>query len=216
MPDTRIRVIPNGVNLERFRRDEAAGHAIRRQFGVPEDARLLLFVGHEFQRKGLVYLIGALNDLDPNVWVMVVGSDDPTPYRQLAGEASNRLVFVGAQRNMPAFYSAADAFVLPSAYETFSLVCMEAMACGLPVFAAKVGGIEDYLQDGVNGYGIDFDPADIAAKVSHVLADAPLLERLQAGALATAQRYGWDQIAAQYLSLLHEVKSAKDEESQRG
>ena len=60
---------------------------------------------------------------------------------------------------MTAFYSAADAFLLPSAYETFSLVCMEAMACGVPVFATLVGGIEDYLQDGVNGMAVPRDAA---------------------------------------------------------
>ncbi len=159
---SRIRVIPNGIDLNRFARDTAAGLRIRQEFGIPVDARLLLFAGHEFRRKGLAHAIGALERLGPDVWMLVVGSDNPAPYRKLATTSANRLVFAGSRTDMPALYAAADAFVLPTAYETFSLVCMEAMACSTPVFATPVGGIEDYLVDGVNGYQIKMDGADIA------------------------------------------------------
>ena len=178
--------------------------------GISRDARLLLFVGHEFGRKGLSFAVEALKRLDDNVCLLVVGSDNPAPYRRLLPDADKRLFFAGARRDLPAFYAAADAFVLPTAYETFSLVCMEALASGVPVLATKVGGIEDYLQDGVNGYGIERDPADIAAKVRTVLGDAGALGGAERGARATAERFDWNTVAARYAALLKEIWEAKN------
>lgn len=208
VPQERIRVIPNGANLARFRRHAEAGQAIRREFGIPDRAPLMLFVGHEFHRKGLAHIVGALARL-PSAYLMVVGSDDPEPYRRLAGAAADRLIFAGTRRDMPAFYSAADVFVLASAYETFSLVCIEAMACGLPVVATPAGGIEDYLEDGVNGFKTTFESADIAETVQRILGDDELKARLRAGAAATAQRFDWDKIAARYIALLAEVVATR-------
>lgn len=210
VPSTRIRVIPNGIDLDRFRPDPAAGQSIRNEFGIPADAKLLLFVGHEFSRKGLAHAINALERLEPNVWLLVVGSDKPGRYRKRATRAGDRLVFAGARLDMPAFYAAADAFVLPTAYETFSLVCMEAMASGVPVFATRVGGIEDYLKDGTNGYGISTDPEDIASKIRRVFSDEALFRRLCAGARATAKNYGWDHVALKYIDLMREIQSSKE------
>jgi glycosyltransferase involved in cell wall biosynthesis len=210
VPASCIRVIPNGIDLDRFTCDTAAGLRVRAEFNIPADAKLLLFAGHEFRRKGLAHAIGALERLGPDVWMLVVGSDNPAPYRKLAATSSNRLVFAGSRKDMPALYAAADAFVLPTAYETFSLVCMEAMACSTPVFATPVGGIEDYLVDGVNGYQIQMDADDIAGKIAKVFADPDLTRRLGDGAHATALNYGWDHVGAQYIELLEQVQAAKD------
>jgi glycosyltransferase involved in cell wall biosynthesis len=216
IPATRIRIIPNGIDLDRFRRDSAAGQSIRREFGVPAGAKLLLFAGHEFRRKGLAHAIGALERLGPDVWLLVVGSDNPDRYRKMATRAGDRLIFAGQRLDMPAFYAAADAFVLPTAYETFSLVCMEAMAAAVPVFATRVGGIEDYLEDGINGYAIDMDPEDIASKIGRTLADKVLFDKMRSGARATALRYGWDQVASRYIELLGQIQSSKRDASKRG
>lgn len=210
VPGSRIRVIPNGIDLNRFKRDPTAGRAIRQEFDIPPDARLLLFAGHEFGRKGLAHAIGALERLDDDVWLLVAGSDNPAPYRKLATRACRRLIFAGARSDMPAFYAAADAFVLPTAYETFSLVCMEAMASSTPVFATPVGGIEDYLQDGINGYQIKPDAADIAAKINAAFSDPALMEAMRQGARATAMRYGWDHVGSQYIELLMQIEAAKN------
>jgi UDP-glucose:(heptosyl)LPS alpha-1,3-glucosyltransferase len=205
VPASRIRVIPNGIDLERFRRDAERGRSIRREFDIPADARLLLFVGHEFRRKGLAHAIAALERLGDDARLLVVGSDNPAPYRKLAQAARDRVIFAGARSDLPALYSAADAFVLPTAYETFSLVCMEAMACSLPVFATPVGGIEEYLRDGVNGFQITMDTGDIARKIAAAFADPALLGRMQQGARATAEAYGWDRVGMQYLELLKQI-----------
>jgi UDP-glucose:(heptosyl)LPS alpha-1,3-glucosyltransferase len=141
--------------------------------------------------------------------LLVVGSDNPAPYRKLARKARNRVIFAGARYDLPALYSAADAFVLPTAYETFSLVCMEAMACSLPVFATPVGGIEEYLKDGLNGFQIRMDADDIASAVSAAFADPMLMRRMQEGARTTAEAYGWDRIGMHYIELLKQIDASK-------
>ena len=209
VPASRIRVIPNGIDIDRFSPNAAAGRSIRQEFNIPADAKLLLFVGHEFSRKGLAHAIGALERLDNDVWLLVVGSDNPAPYRKLAQNAGDRLIFAGPRSDVPSFYAAADAFVLPTAYETFSLVCMEAMACSLPVFATPVGGIEDYLRDGVNGYQVRMDAEDIARKIKAAFADPELMSRLRDGTRNTALAYSWNRIGLEYIDLLKQVDASK-------
>jgi glycosyltransferase involved in cell wall biosynthesis len=209
VPPSRIRVIYNGIDLQRFSRSAESRTAIRRLFNIPADAKLLLFVGHEFQRKGLAHVIGALDKLGDDTWLLVVGSDNPAPYRKLSPSVQERVIFAGARSDLPQLYSAADAFVFPTAYETFSLVCMEAMACGLPVFATAVGGIEEYLKDGINGFQVKMDAADIASKLASAFADPALMQRLREGAAATAKSYGWDRVGGEYMELLKEIDASK-------
>ena len=110
---------------------------------------------------------------------------------------------------MPSFYAAANVFVLPTAYETFSLVCMEAMACSLPVFATPVGGIEDYLRDGVNGYQIKLEAEDIACRLKAALDHSELMSKLREGARNTAVAYSWDRIGLEYIDMLKEIDAGK-------
>jgi UDP-glucose:(heptosyl)LPS alpha-1,3-glucosyltransferase len=211
IPKELISVIPNGVDLQKFSPARTKPHDIRVEFGLPADARLLLFVGHEFARKGLAFAIAALAHLNNDVHLLVVGADDPAPYVKNNPHLGKRLVFAGERRDMPTFYAAADALVLPTDYETFSLVCMEAMAAGVPVFATRAGGIEDYLKDGINGYAIERDAVDIATKIKSVLNDDAHLARLRDGARKTAEDYSWDSVSSRYTQLLMEVWKEKHE-----
>lgn len=205
VPDARIQVIPNGIDLDRFHADPVAGPTIRAEFGIPASAKVLLFVGHEFGRKGLEHAVGALRRLGPEYRLLVVGSDNPAPYRDAAGPRVRDVVFAGARSDVPSFYAAADALVLPSSYETFSLVCMEAMACAVPVFATAVGGIEEYLVDGVNGYFVRPEAADIAETIARALRDPDHVAALRSGACTTAQGYAWDTIGRQYIALAEQI-----------
>ncbi len=211
VPPERISVIPNGIDLTRFKPDPEARRTVRADFGIPEEARLMVFVSHEFHRKGLAAVIEAMaHRQDDRLWLLVVGSDNPEPYRRMAGALADRIVFAGERRDMEKIYPAADAFVLPTTYETFSLVCMEAMACGVPVLATRVGGIEEYLEDGVNGYRIERDGADIARKLERVFDGTGEAARLAEGAKQTAARYGWDEISRTYLTLARDVLAEKE------
>ena len=216
VPYDRIAVIPNGIDLVRFTPVSSGDADVRKEFAIPPLARLLLFVGHEFERKGLAPLIKALSTL-PGAYLLVVGSDDAKPYRKLAEAAkvADRVRFAGARPDMPRIYRASDAFVFPTSYESFSLVCMEALACGTPIFATLVGGIEEYLESGVNGYAITRDPDDIAQQLRPVLDNPDLLNRLRLGARATAERYSWTRVAVRYRELLETVWREKEAERSR-
>jgi UDP-glucose:(heptosyl)LPS alpha-1,3-glucosyltransferase len=207
VPSERIVVIPNGVNLMRFRPDPADRAAMRQELGLPAEVPVLLFVGHEFDRKGLDPVLDAMAALGGNARLLVAGAGDVERYSRHARTlgVQDRVRFLGPRRDVERLYRAADVFVLPTRYETFSLVCMEAMACGTPVLACAVGGIEDYLMDGVNGWAIPRDGAAIAARLAPMLADPSLMARLRAGALATAARYGWPIIARRYQQVLGSV-----------
>ncbi|MEA2205486.1 MAG: hypothetical protein QOE77_2262 [Blastocatellia bacterium] len=208
VPDKRIVTIPNGVNLARFNvSNRRSRTAIRLSLGIPQNVRLLLFVGSQYRLKGLEFAIRALAEMETKAYLLVVGADATAPFKRLAEQlgVSKRVVFAGGRSDLPLIYPAADAFVFPSLYETFALVCLEAMASGLPVLAAPVGGIEDYLQDGVNGFHIERDPADIAAKLDRLLEDSELYARIRERGLATAQDFAWEKIAQQYLHLFDEI-----------
>ncbi len=108
--------------------------------------------------------------------------------------------FVGAvpQEELPHFYSAADLMVVPSYYESFGLVAVESLACGTPVIASKVGGLQYIVQDGENGFLIPWRCAGLfAEKIDAVLSDETLLEDLRASARPSVTRYSWRTVAAQ-------------------
>jgi UDP-glucose:(heptosyl)LPS alpha-1,3-glucosyltransferase len=206
--DERIVTIPNGINLARFDPHNASARSeVRRGFGVPDDAPLVLFVGSQFRLKGLEFAIRALAEMKTEAFLLVVGGDTQAPFKRLAEQlgVSDRVIFAGARSDLPEIYPAADAFVLPTLYETFALVCLEAMASGLPILASPVGGIEDYLIDGANGFHIQRDASEIALKLDRVLNDPTLHARLRENGLATARNYSWEKIAKQYLNLFNEL-----------
>lgn len=206
--DDRIVTIPNGINLARFDPHNASARSeVRRGFGVPDDAPLVLFVGSQFRLKGLEFAIRALGEMKTEAFLLVVGGDTQAPFKRLAEQlgVSDRVIFAGARSDLPEIYPAADAFVLPTLYETFALVCLEAMASGLPILASPVGGIEDYLVDGANGFHIQRDAREIAAKLDRVLNDPTLHARLRESGLATARNYSWEKIAKQYLNLFNDL-----------
>lgn len=216
IPEDRIVTIPNGINLARFNPDRVTNKlSVRRSFGIPDDAKLVLFVGSRFRIKGLKYAIEALAHLESNAYLLVVGNDNAAQYKQLAEDlgVSKRVIFAGGRSDLPEIYPAADAFVLPTLYETFALVCLEAMASGLPVLASPVGGIEDYLHDGQNGFHIRHDARDVAKKLDLILSDAELHARIRQTGIATAANYSWEKIANQYLNLFAELEKEQVDES---
>jgi UDP-glucose:(heptosyl)LPS alpha-1,3-glucosyltransferase len=217
VPDDKIVTIPNGINLSRFDPSNVSSRAkVRLGFGVPKDVPLLLFVGSQYRLKGLRFVISALAEMKTKAVLLVVGGDNAAPYKRLAEQLGvlDRVIFAGARSDLPRIYPAADAFVLPTLYETFALVCLEAMASGLPVFATPVGGIEDYLVDGNNGFHIERNATDIAAKLDRVLNNPRLLARVRERGLDTAKGYAWEKIAKQYLRLFDELIAEKVRGSQ--
>jgi len=93
--------------------------------------------------------------------------------------------------------------VLPSVFESWALVGLEAMACGVPALMTAVGGIPDYLADGINGYVITREPELIAERVTRLRADGARLDQMRARCIDVARNYTWDKITDQYVTLLN-------------
>jgi UDP-glucose:(heptosyl)LPS alpha-1,3-glucosyltransferase len=192
----RIRVIPNGVDTSTFSPPDGRDPNCNRR---PLEA---IFVGSEWERKGLRVAIEALQDL-PQVRLTVVGNGDTDSYRNLSDElgVSNRVMFAGSTPEVAQLYRTADAFVLPTAYETFSLVAYEAAASGLPLLITKVNGVEDLLRDGVNGWFIDRDPATVRARLRELHSDPGLRAAMGTQARRDSLRFSWSEMVEGYRRL---------------
>jgi glycosyltransferase involved in cell wall biosynthesis len=189
----RVTVIPNGIDRRVFRPDEEARARIRAELRVGGGALLAAFVGGEWSGKGLRHAIDAVAR-EPRWQLLVVGDGDRTRYGRLADQAgaAGRVHFVGRQPRPASFYAAADAFLLPSVYEAFPLVALEAAASGLPVLATRVNGVTDVLEDGRNGWFIEPDGASIAARLAQLADDEHLRERMGEASRAASAAFEWD------------------------
>jgi UDP-glucose:(heptosyl)LPS alpha-1,3-glucosyltransferase len=169
VPPARLDVIYNGVDLERFHPRNRARHraAARAEAGIPADAWTALFLGSGFERKGLATAMEALaRARDGAVHLLVVGKGDTTPYRRLADRlgVAPRVAWLGARPDAERWYAAADVLVLPTRYEPFGNVHLEALASGVPVVASARAGGAELVDDGRNGVVVDpRDPAKVAA-----------------------------------------------------
>jgi D-inositol-3-phosphate glycosyltransferase len=224
--ECKIAVIPCGVNLELFR--PLNQRAARRELGLPADRQLLLFVGRLDPVKGLNVLLEAMCELTrrmrpcraQDLSLAVIGGDREdhleammtdlkclTEIRHELG-LDDLVVFVGsrAQEALPFYYSAADACVMPSLYESFGMVALEAMACATPVIASRVGGLTFTVRDGETGYLVpEKDPKALAEKLELVLTDRALRERLGNRAVRVARTYGWENVADEIEDLYAEL-----------
>jgi UDP-glucose:(heptosyl)LPS alpha-1,3-glucosyltransferase len=193
-------VIPNAVDGHAFRpatvRDPTAG------------GLTALFVGSEWEGKGLRVAIDAIARL-PKWELLVVGRGDHRRYEKLARSlgVADRVRFLAPTQDLLPIYQRADAFVLPTAYETFSLVTHEAAACGLPLLVTRVSGIEDLLQDGVNGWFIRQDAGDIARRLDLLAANPSRRAAMGAAARESTRSYSWDAMARAYSDLYERIAS---------
>jgi glycosyltransferase involved in cell wall biosynthesis len=200
----RVITIHNGVDTERFapgvRRAEA--HALRVALGIAERRRVAVFVGSEWERKGLRPVIEAVA-LAGEWDLLVAGAGDERRYRDLADSlgVGQAVHWLGVTSEVQLLYEIADAFVLPSSYETFSLVTYEAAASGLPVLGTPVSGVRELIEDGQNGFFISRDPSTIAERLSQLAGDPELAARLGRAARQSALAFGWEQMASKHHEL---------------
>jgi UDP-glucose:(heptosyl)LPS alpha-1,3-glucosyltransferase len=150
----RVRVIYNGVDLARFHPANVAAHrtAARSEADLAPREHVLLFVGSGYERKGLATAIEALSWLG-DAPLLVIGRGDETPYRALAERlgVGSRLRWLGLRRDVERWYAAADVLVLPTRYEPFGNVHLEALASGLPVVTTTAAGGSEVIEEGRSG-----------------------------------------------------------------
>ena len=200
----KIGIVPCGVDLELFCPMKQS--TARRQLGFNPDDTLALFVGRFDSMKGLDRLLEAMRYLRHRrqLRLIIVGGDGGhTPEEQkLLGVArtfgvDDSIAFMGRieQEELPVFYNAADVLVMPSYYESFGLVSLEALACGVPVVATPVGVMDAIIKDGQNGQLVaDGDAKSLATAIDRVTSRLPALS---ADAIRqTVQVFGWPNIAS--------------------
>ncbi|HEX6464432.1 MAG TPA: glycosyltransferase family 4 protein, partial [Vicinamibacterales bacterium] len=160
VPAPRVHDVPNTVDTSRFH-PPGPGEAarLRREFGWPGDRPLGIFVGRLSREKGIMDLLHAWERVPPPATLVVVGPDMPGhPWDESArahelGDSptlAKRVIFTGATSDPAPMYRAADFAIVPSHWESFGLSAAEAMSSGLAVAASAVGGLTDFIVDGVN------------------------------------------------------------------
>lgn len=201
-----ISVLPCGVNTDLFRpmdRDRA-----RADLAVPVDAEMVLYVGRFAPLKGLTRLLAAvalLRPQHPRLQLMLVGGDGPhsAGHQALIAEIDrlglqHTVRFMGRvrQQALPPFYNAADMLALPSYYESFGLVVLEALACGTPVVATPVGAAENLVKPGVNGALVGGEQAaDLADAMDALLTEPRRTKGMAERIRTTVAGYEWSRIA---------------------
>lgn len=155
-----IEVIYNGVDLERFNPENRKLYSeeIRERFSIGKDEFVVLFVGSGFERKGVKYLLKAVELISEPITVMVVGKGSGKSMRRFIKR--QHVIFCGPQREIHKYYAASDIFVFPAIYEPFGNVHLEALASGLPIITTRLSGASEIIKDGSQGFVID-KPEDI-------------------------------------------------------
>jgi glycosyltransferase involved in cell wall biosynthesis len=202
------RTITNGVDRTYFAPDVELRTATRASLGVGDADLVALFVGGDWQRKGLRHAIEGIAGA-PGWSLVVVGAGDETGFGRLAHELriADRVVFTGKLADPRPFYAAADLLLLPSSYEAFPLVALEASASGLGLITPRINGTEELVQDGVNGW---FTPAHgeaIATRLRELGEDRARLAAARAAARRASERYDWTRIVDRYEALYVELGS---------
>jgi UDP-glucose:(heptosyl)LPS alpha-1,3-glucosyltransferase len=203
-----ITVIPNGVDRTVFHPAESreAKQALRRELGLAEKGFLAVFMGGDWDRKGLADVIRAVALL-PESRLLIVGRGNVAAFEKVAADAqvSDRVRFVGLQAHPERYLAAGDAFVCPSRYETFSMSGLEAAACGLPMIVVRTNGLEDFVEHGVNGFFVEPNVESVREHLARVIADPELRCAMSRAAVKTAERFDWNAIAAETREVLERV-----------
>jgi len=226
--DTRsgnITVIPPGVDTAMFYPRSAAEAKAR--LGIDPNFKLLLFVGRIEPLKGVETLLRAvalLNDRGlcdcETLCLSIIGGDTATQNVEMDRLQALRaelglaelVTFLGKQDQdaLPDYYAAAEAVIMPSHYESFGMVALEAMACGTPVIASEVGGLAFLVRDGETGFHVpDRDPEALSDRICQIITDPLLRAELGEQAAAYAKGYAWPLIAEKIIGVYESVLAGR-------
>ena len=209
----RVSVVPCGVNLDIFRPVDKM--EARNQLGLNGD-KTVVFVGRIEPLKGIDRLMTAMtylkNSYRPRLLIIGGGENSRHEVERLSKLAEELRIedtidFMGLikQPDLPLFYSAADVCVVPSYYESFGLVALESLACGTPVVTTRVGGVENIIRHGENGYLVaDNTPRSLADKIMLALSRSNNNGHLASVMRASLEPFGWSNIAD---AIAHECRT---------
>ena len=209
----RIRVVPAGVDLDMFRPEDQ--RRARDKLGLNGE-RIVLYVGRMDAIKGLDVLIHSVASMETpsNLKVLVIGGSKQDKEFNNAQELVNALEVVNKvdllgtleHESLPLYYQAADVCVVPSYYESFSLVALESMACGTPVVASRVGGLQTVVKDNQSGYLVPWHcPDAFADRLEVLLSNDSLRKSLGIQASELAKRLSWKATASSIADVYAEL-----------
>jgi len=209
----RLNIISPGVDVTKFRPDGSVRAEWREKHNIPHDAFLLLFVGMNFELKGLTQLMQALHlvkkkSYNTDFRLLVVGKGNERKFRAYAKsfDLGQKVFFAGVyKKGIEKIYQAADLFVLLSEFDTFGITVLEAMAASVPVIISDCVGAKDIVSHGENGFIV---PREDIGKISeYILFFMRNDKRSQfsMAALETASKKSWELVAKQYSNLYKEI-----------
>ena len=205
LPDEKFCIIYNGIDTEAFHPRLRQQHRkpLRKQLGLQEQQPVFLYVGSGFERKGVAQALQALAKA-PEAQLVIVGHDKKAArYQQQAQSlgVAARAHFVGAQKDVKAYYGMADALLLPTLYDPFPNVAVEAMGCGLPVITSTKCGAAELIEDGRQGFVRD--ALDIAglAQAMRLLCNQARAQEMGAAARLLAEPLRLDRMAQELNAL---------------
>jgi UDP-glucose:(heptosyl)LPS alpha-1,3-glucosyltransferase len=205
-----VLVIRNGVDARLFAKNGDSRRAVRRWLGLEEDDFVVLFVGSEWRGKGLGVSIDALAQTDARTHLVVVGSGDIREMSSRTGALgiSDRVHFVGETSAPEHFYAAADTFVLPSEYETYSIAAFEAAASGLPVLATRTGAHGQLFTAGA-AVPIERDVTSVANGLTRLQGDAAVRRAMGESGRELALTLGWDATVDGYIDVYRSSRAIR-------
>lgn len=205
--DDQLTVIYNGVDTAHFH-PSVRELSLRTALGIPADAPVLAYVGSGFTRKGVATALRAIV-AHPSVWLLVAGRDKHArKFEKLARQlgVAKRVRFLGPVADIRQVYGSADALILPTLYDPFPNVCVEALACGLPLFTSPGCGAAEWVIEGENGWVRDaLDSEGYSASVGEWLAGRTRGVDYAAAARATAEPWTLDRMAQELQALYRDL-----------
>ena len=215
VPDEKIVVVYNGVSLEKFHPENKKRFrsSIREKLDIPENEVLILFVGSGFERKGLKFLLQALQFLSSDHWhLLLIGKGNWSRYLPLASKESQKKIrCLEPVDDLEKYYASADVFVLPSIYEPFGNANLEALASGLPVVTSANSGAAEIIEHGENGRVIEnpSDPKEIAENLNSLF-DPDVRERMGQNARLLAEKFTQERNLNEMIKVYQDVSSVRE------
>ncbi|HEX2087482.1 MAG TPA: glycosyltransferase family 4 protein [Solirubrobacteraceae bacterium] len=209
-PSVAVELTPNGCDFPAAP-PPGTREALRREAGAGEDDVVALFVGSDFERKGLDIALEAIalarRRSPRRIRLWVVGGGDVHRYQGKARRLGleHDVTFFGPRSDPPRFYAAADVFVLPTRYETFCLAAYEAAASRLPIVATPVNGVDELVADGGAGIAVEVDAESVASALAELAADGERRARMGEEGRARSAAYTWERSTDAVAALYDEV-----------
>jgi UDP-glucose:(heptosyl)LPS alpha-1,3-glucosyltransferase len=196
VPGEDVDVVPNGFAPDEFNVSQARAlrESMRKELGFSPETKVIVFIANELDRKGYPALLRTVESMaDPRLCILVAGRMAPAPHPLVK--------YVGSTSQVARYYAAADVFALPTLYEAWGLVIIEAMATGLPVLTSRLAGASVAIREGATGNLLDnpADESEIARKLRPLIeGDHSSPEEIS----ASVAQYAWSQVLVKYESVL--------------